>query len=56
VLIVGLLALSLPLSCQNAKRGSEREGSDDDYAFGHHGRPPRFKSPYMRNSLFNRCL
>jgi hypothetical protein len=30
------------LGVQNAKRDSEHEGSDDDYAFGHHGKPPRF--------------
>jgi hypothetical protein len=27
---------------QNAKREGEREDSDDDYAFGHHGNPLDF--------------
>ena len=27
---------------QNAKREGEREGSDDDYGFGHHGSPLGF--------------
>ncbi len=55
--IAGVVIAALRyLGGQNAKSGSEREGSDDDYTFGQHGRPPSSRSPYMRNSLFNRCL
>jgi len=48
VRIVGLLALSLPLSAilggENANRQSEHErGGDSDYALGHHGSPLGFE-------------
>jgi hypothetical protein len=44
------------LGVQNAKSDGEGEGSDDDYAFGHHGSPLGSRSPCMHSSVFNRRL
>jgi len=38
------------LGIQHTKRDGKREGSDDDYAFSHHGSPLDSGSPSMRSS------
>src|SRR5262245_19382126 len=41
------------LGVQNGKRDGERERSDDDYAFGRHGNPPRFSSSPTMHSRYS---